>query len=263
MKVVWLSDPHFTAEGDVFGCDPRARLNAAIDHICAQHSDADACVISGDMVNRETQEDYSVLAESLARLPVPVYPMMGNHDDRALLRRHLPLPENSMPDFVQYAVTSPSAKLLCLDTHKIGSGAGEFCEKRTAWLRKELNAAGDTPVYLFLHHPPLPLGLPMQDNIQMEGGADFLSLIASFDCVNYMFMGHVHRPITGAINGIPYATMRSLTYQAPAPRPEWDWDSFTPSREAPNLGVITLAADGAVILHYEQFGVPDARWYDA
>lgn len=252
MKVAWLSDPHFTAEGDVLGYDPRARLEAAIDHIRTLHADADACVISGDIVNVETAENYAALRGVLDQLPMPVFPIMGNHDDRDLFRAHLLLPANCMTTFVQFAVTTPNANLLFLDTHKVGSGAGEFCEVRTAWVEEELRAARDTPVYLFLHHPPLPLGLPMQDTLQMENGDAFLSQLSSFDCVKYLFMGHVHRPTTGVVQGLPFATMRSLTYQSPAPRPDWDWDSFSAADEAPNLGIIAFDK-GNVTLHYEQF----------
>ncbi len=46
--------------------------------------------------------------------------------------------------------------------------------------------------------------------------------------------------------------MRSVLYQAPAPRPEWDWESFHPSEEAPNIGVMTIS-NADVNLQYEQF----------
>ena len=53
-----MSDIHFAAEGNVLGHDPRIRLETAIEHINAHHSDAEMCVITGDMVNRGTQADY-------------------------------------------------------------------------------------------------------------------------------------------------------------------------------------------------------------
>ncbi|MGI9369059.1 MAG: phosphodiesterase, partial [Ruegeria sp.] len=61
-----------------------------------------------------------------------------------------------------------------------------------------------------------------------------------------------HRPISGTVTGIPFSTMRSVLYQAPPPRPEWNWDTFRPSQEAPNLGVVTIA-DTGVNLQFDQF----------
>ena len=252
LKAIWMSDPHFTHEGDVLGHDPRVRLRAALDHINRHHHDANLCVISGDMVNRGTQADYDALRNQLNKLAIPFLPMVGNHDDRTLFRTFLPLPNSCMTDFIQYAVPTPDGLVVCLDTQKSGSDAGEFCSKRLAWLQDTLEKAADIPVYIFMHHPPMPLGLPMQDTENMEDGDTFLDLVSKYACVKYMFIGHVHRPISGTVKGIPFSTMRSILYQAPAPRPEWNWDTFKPSEEAPNLGVIRIA-ESAVNLQFVQF----------
>ncbi|MCF2870747.1 metallophosphoesterase [Octadecabacter sp. G9-8] len=251
-KLIWMSDPHYTQEGRVLGHDPRARLDAAIDHINTHHSDASMCLITGDMVNRGTHEDYAGLRKKLDTLSMPYCPMAGNHDNRTLFKQSFELPETCMQDFIQYTIRTPQGLIVCLDTHKTGSDAGEFCQNRSAWLTKTLRDAGTTPVFLFLHHPPIALGLPMQDTENMENGQAFVDLISGFTCVKYVFMGHVHRPITGTIDHIPFATMRSVLYQAPPPRPEWTWKTFTPSAEAPCIGVIQIV-NSSVIMQYDQF----------
>ncbi len=252
LKVIWLSDLHFTSDGDVLGHDPRVWLKAAIDHVNDLHGDADFCVVSGDMVNRGTEVDYAALRSGLDRLTVPYHPMVGNHDNRALMAEFLPVPDTTLPVFVQYRIVTPEAVILCLDTQKAGVDAGEFCDVRSAWLRGELEAAGETAVYLFMHHPPHALGLPMQDADRLEGGAAFLDLVAAYDCIKYMFIGHVHRPISGVVRGVPFSTMRSVLYQASGPVPAWDWSTFKPGEEAPNIGVVTIE-DGSVTLQFEQF----------
>ncbi|MGC1495052.1 MAG: phosphodiesterase [Sulfitobacter sp.] len=252
LKAIWMSDLHFVCEGMVSGHDPRLRLNAAVNHINRHHDDASFCVISGDLVNHGTKADYASLRDHLDTLAIPFLPMAGNHDDRAMLRTHLPLPTSCMTDFIQYSISTPNGLVVCLDTQKSGSDAGEFCAKRLAWLKSVLDKAKDIPVYLFMHHPPMPLGLPMQDSDRMQNGDVFLDLVSHYACVKYMFIGHVHRPISGLMRGIAFSTMRSVLYQAPAPLPEWNWDSFKPSEEAPNMGILTLS-DGAVTLQYDQF----------
>ena len=81
LKAIWMSDPHFTHEGNVLGHDPRVRLQAAIGHINQHHSDSTYCIISGDMVNRGTVTDYKTLYSTMSTLSVPILPMVGNHDD--------------------------------------------------------------------------------------------------------------------------------------------------------------------------------------
>lgn len=256
MKLVWLTDTHF-ASGDalVAGYDPRARIGAAVDYVTGRHADADYCVISGDMVERGEVAEYRALKKWTDRLAMPVLPLVGNHDHRAALRAVYSGPEGAHDGFVQYVVESDGAggaAVLCLDTIKEGESPGFYCPARFAWLEAELTRLGDRPAYLFLHHPPMRLHLPMQDTEGMENGAKFLAFLARFPNVRHLFIGHVHRPTTGAVGGISFSTMRSALYQAPPPRPDWDWDGFAPSPEAPMLGVIHIDGDAGV-LHYEQF----------
>lgn len=222
------------------GHDPRVRLQAAVEHINRHHNTCDYCIISGDMVNRGSVDDYTAVAKLLGALTVPFLPMVGNHDDRQLFRSVFSLPKTCMENFVQYTVETTDGVIVCLDTLKAGSDEGAFCVQRQSWLRTVLKQAGAKPVYIFMHHPPMALGLPMQDGENLKDGAAFLQILADFSNVKYLFIGHVHRPITGTIKGIPFATMRSILYQAPPPQPEWDWSDFAPAKEAPNIGVITI-----------------------
>lgn len=159
MKFIWLSDLHYVAEGLVQGHDPQLRLKLAVDFIVQQHSDAVACVITGDLVDLANLKNYQSLHSHLQQLPMPVLPMTGNHDDRTLLRTVLPLPDQAMADFVQYGYDFGPVRLLCLDTLIPGEDAGFLCADRLQWVEQELENAGDRPVILAMHHPPFDLGL--------------------------------------------------------------------------------------------------------
>lgn len=243
-KFVWLSDFHFTAGGLVSGHDPRVRAKAAVDIVNAHHTDAEAVIITGDLVNRRAAEDYIALKSYLDELRLPVYLIPGNHDDRELMRRVFGLDGA----FIQHDLRSADARLLCVDTLKPGESGGAYCRERRDWLTASLTE-DSSPTYLFMHHPPMRLGLPMQDQDMMEDGEAFLDLISAFPHVRHMFIGHVHRPISGAVRNIPFATNRAVLYQAPAPWPDWDWNSFAPPAEPPGLGVIDIVGDQAVLHH--------------
>lgn len=248
-KIIWMSDPHFQVEGLT---DHRVRLAAAIAHANQHHNDANFTIISGDLAGGETPDNYAAMAPILAKLAMPVYPMIGNHDDREGARAFLPLPVNTIPDFIQFSIDTPDGTMICLDTHKTGSHAGELCAARRAWLDQTLGDLGDRPAYIFMHHPPMALGLPAQDEISLDDGDTFLDLLGTHNNVKHLFMGHVHRPTCGTIRGIPFATIGALSFQAPAPHPAWDWDNFVPAKEAPHYGVLHIS-DGNVTLQYTQF----------
>ena len=126
-KLVWLSDLHLSATERPFGIDTKARLSDALAQIETNAPNAAGCVFSGDLVNRGTEEDYAALAELLGGLGLPVFPMVGNHDARQLLRRHLTLPASTMDDFVQYSVAFEDCAILCLDTQEEGADHGRLC----------------------------------------------------------------------------------------------------------------------------------------
>ncbi|MCV6584030.1 MAG: metallophosphoesterase [Marinibacterium sp.] len=251
-RIVWMTDPHLQAEGDILGLDPRAHLSAAITHASTHYPDADFGILSGDLVGENHPRDYAALAEQLTASAFLIHPMMGNDDTRSEFRRHLTLPDGAMPDFVQYAIAIPEGQILCLDTHKPGSSAGQLCGARRDWLEAMLGWAPDTPTYIFMHHPPMALGLPRQDELMLEDADDFLDLIARHPQVRHLFMGHVHRPTCGALRGIPFSTLGALSFQAPPPRPDWQWGDLRAAPEAPHYATIDIRPDGAV-LQFIQF----------
>ena len=256
IKIIWMSDPHFQNTGTIAGLDPRVRLRAAINYLNEHHADADFAVMTGDLVGDDIEGDYRGIAAYLADAVVPIYPVMGNNDERNGFRKHLVLPDSVMPDFIQYTIEMPDGRFLFLDTHKLGSHAGQYCAERQFWLEEALRAAPTKPAYIFMHHPPLALGLPPQDTIMLDEGTVFVELLKRHRNVAHLFMGHVHRPTAGTVAGVPFATLGALSFQAPAPRPVWDWDSFRPPQEAPQLGVI-LIQGGNVVVQYTQFASYD------
>lgn len=252
MKIIWMTDPHFLTE-PAWGLDLEARLVAAIAHINAHQSDAELCIISGDLTNDGDAPVYDALRARLDRLAMPYYPLVGNHDDRALTRALLPQDVTLDSDFIQYGLETAAGVILCLDTLKDDAvdGEGALCAARMDWLAERLEHHRNRPVFIFMHHPPMDVEMAF-DQIRLTNGGAFLDLVSRHGNVRQLFMGHVHRPITGSARGIPFTTLRATSFQAPGPGPVWDWNSFTIAEEAPAYGVVYLKPD-SVIVHPEQF----------
>ncbi len=80
----------------------------------------------------------------LARLPMPVHVIPGNHDRRETLRDVLPasyLP-GATDGFIQYTVEDHPVRLIALDTLVAGASHGALCTERLGFLERAL-AGGD------------------------------------------------------------------------------------------------------------------------
>jgi 3',5'-cyclic-AMP phosphodiesterase len=83
MKMIALSDLHLVPRGGISkGLDTAERLRLALADICAKHADAAFCVMMGDLADKGEIGAYEQLSELTRELPMPIYLMVGNHDDR-------------------------------------------------------------------------------------------------------------------------------------------------------------------------------------
>lgn len=92
----------------------------------------------------------------------------------------------------------------------------------------------------------------MLDADKLRNGADLVQLLEGRANIQHLFLGHVHRPITGQYQGIAFSALPAILYQAPPPVPAWNWSNFTPAAEAPKMAVVTITRTG-VILEQCQF----------
>jgi Icc protein len=215
MKFVVLTDTHLTANGQtLYGLNPVARLNTAIDTINTHHIDADFVILTGDIAHRGDPESYTIAANCLSKLKLPYTVMIGNHDDREVL---LNSSLNSIPDnngFIQGSINTSQGRMIYLDTNIPGSASGMLCQKRLGWLESELNTLGDERAFLFMHHPPLNIVHSAMDKIGFLSGDELAEVITPFkNSIRHIFFGHIHRTILGGWLGIPYSCMHGTNHQ--------------------------------------------------
>ena len=252
MKFIHLSDIHLlTGPQLLHGIDPRARLDAAIASICIHYSDAEFCMVTGDLTEKGEVEAYEEVKNKLDRLPFPWHPLIGNHDVRLKARAgisDMPWHENG---FLQYELKKDVGRFIVLDSVYEGHHEGQLCEKRLNWLKVRLDAARDVAedVYLFMHHVPFDLGIDWLDRIKMADGDDLAALLRNYNNIRHMFMGHVHRPCHGSWNGIPFSTVRATAHQVSLCF-DGTGDRFI--KENPAYAVVTINNNG-IIIHDHSF----------
>jgi hypothetical protein len=150
---------------------------------------------------------------------------------------------------VQTVVSNGAGAIVVLDTHEPGQDSGSFCAKRQAWLRACLAQAAGRPVYIFMHHPPLDIGIPALDRIGLADKQGFAEAVSGAGDVRHIFFGHVHRPVSGSWRGIPYASLRSLVHQV-----AFDLSTESPvpyDFAPPAYNVILLKGEDTAVHHHE------------
>ncbi|MDD4886529.1 MAG: phosphodiesterase [Thiomonas sp.] len=259
MKLIHLTDTHLTTPGrTLYGIDPLARLNAAVDHIARQHAGAERCVVTGALTHWGERAAYASLRDALDRLPMPVLPLIGNHDDRATFRAAYPEIPVDASGFVQWTRDTSAGRFILLDT-VLGDAAqgrksaGYFDAGRVDWLRQQLDVAqaDAVPVFLFMHHPPFGVGIAAFDEINLvaDDAREFGALLRGYSHIRHLFFGHIHRPISGSWHGIPFSTLPATAHQSGLDFLT-DADLFT--HEAPGYGVVLITPE-QVTVHISDF----------
>lgn len=201
MLLAHISDLHVKRPGALAyrRVDTAAALARTIERLNALVPRPDAVVITGDLVDLGTVEEYRHLRTLLAPLAIPCYLLIGNHDERAALREvfadHAYLRTGDA--FVQYAVDVGPLRLIALDSQIPGASGGTLCDTRLEWLEAQLEAARAMPVVIALHHPPFASGIGHMDRQRLDAAssARLAALVRRFDNVERVICGHVHRPM--------------------------------------------------------------------
>lgn len=233
------------------------RLRRVLHHLSHGPNRPDLLLLSGDLTENGDAESYARLAAALEGLPFPIWPMVGNHDDRAELLKafpHTPAEDG----FIQYALEFPSTRLILLDTLEPGRHGGAFCTARAAWLKAKLAERPDTPTLIVVHHPPFETSIPWMDTDAHEPWVERLAdtLTGQYQ-VKGMIAGHLHRTIMSHWHNLPVLVAPSV-----APAVALDLNPIDAEKpdgrklitDEPPAYALHLWDGGEVLSHFEGVG---------
>jgi 3',5'-cyclic AMP phosphodiesterase CpdA len=181
-----------------------SRFRAALDRLIEAPDRPDMLVLTGDVTEHGDGESYARTAALLAGCPFPVWPTVGNHDDRENLLRAFPHVRAAEGGFVHYVLEQARLRIVLLDTFEPGRSGGAFCAARQAWLGARLTEAPDTPTVIFMHHLPAASGMDWMDPGPDEGWiARFGAAVEGHRQIRAIHCGHLHRPLATTFRGIP------------------------------------------------------------
>ena len=216
MLLCQISDPHIVPEGTLaYGrVDTGRMLLRCVRKILALPRLPDAVVATGDLTDDGTVAEYERLAELLAPLPMPLYLVVGNHDDpralQSVFQQHTYLAGED--GFVQYAVDEFDVRLVVLDTTVPGAPGGKLCEQRLQWLDRTLSES-DRPTIIAQHHPPFVTGISLMDSMSLANPEAEAAVIARYRHVQCIISGHYHRNIQARFAGTVASVCPSTAHQ--------------------------------------------------
>jgi 3',5'-cyclic AMP phosphodiesterase CpdA len=217
MLLCQISDLHIKANGRLaYGIvDTVSMLERCVQRIRALPQQPDVVIATGDLVDLGTAAEYGLLRELLSPLSQPLYLLPGNHDERMALRASFPDHAylNQFEPFIQWSVDEYPVRLIGIDTVLPGSGAGQLCSRRLAWLDQTLSAAPHQPTIVAMHHPPFVTGIGHMDKIGLDGIEGLAKVLSRHAQVERVVAGHLHRSMTARFAGTVASVCPSPAHQ--------------------------------------------------
>ena len=205
MIVAHISDTHVALDTP----DANRRIGdfeRTIADINALDPAPDLIVHTGDIVHNGRADEYAQAKAILDKANAPVHVMVGNKDDRALVREAFPVTDALSTEnaFIAYAINDFPIKLAMLDTLNPGSNKGDFCTTRAKAFTRFLDANSENPVAVFAHHPPflVPEGPEPLHFETPEILSEFQTVLQEVKSLIGIFCGHVHRSVVGQVGEI-------------------------------------------------------------
>jgi 3',5'-cyclic AMP phosphodiesterase CpdA len=205
---IQISDPHIVSKGQLVcgHSDTATALREAITSINTRLPSlgpVDCAIVTGDLADHGTAEEYAHFTELMAGLALPWLAIPGNHDIRDAMRAAFHTAD-WMPQVghIQWLRDFGPFAVIGLDTLLDGAHHGWLAEDGLAFLDRSLIALENQPVVVATHHPWMHSGIPAMDANHLRNGAVMMDRLQAHPGPVRMISGHVHRAVTGQIGKV-------------------------------------------------------------
>jgi len=208
----------------------------------------DALVVSGDLIDDGWSGGYAEIAARLDALHCPVMVLPGNSDDIGAMRTAFSTRHGAVDASraMHFRSEIGALRLVGIDTCLPGCSAGDVAP-HLDWLKQTLDAPGDRATIVFSHHHLVPSGIPPMDAVIGQGKAALAGLLRELASRPLAISsGHVHRPMSAMLAGVPAHICGSI---CPG-NPLWFGGPAVPAaHEPPMIMVHRFTDDGLVSSH--------------
>ncbi len=193
ITVVQITDLHLLAERDakLHGYTTYSMLSDTIDSILSHTVQPDACFVTGDISQDETEASYDLARTELARLGVPVFWIPGNHDDRDMAEAVF----GRSQDFRRLTkLATADWDFIYLDTCRRGADEGYLNDQDFDCFVSEVRASTEEGKHIavVMHHHPVPTQTPLMDTYILREDDRLLKVLDDHPQIKLVICGHVH-----------------------------------------------------------------------
>jgi 3',5'-cyclic AMP phosphodiesterase CpdA len=200
-KIIQISDPHIVAKGKLaYGqidtCLALTQCVAQINKILPEIGPVDMIIVTGDLTDFGTSDEYSLFRELIEELNIPYRAIPGNHDDKSVMQKCF-ADADWMPKTgpINWQIDFEDLKVIGLDTSIIGKAHGNLETDSLNFLRSSLNSAKGKPVIVASHHPPIITGIEKMDIQNLRDSDELKEILSTYQGELKLICGHIHRNI--------------------------------------------------------------------
>ena len=212
LTIAHLTDTHFGNRPEV-----TERNRRVVDAVATLAPDV--VIVTGDVADHGTAEEYAEAREVLGTLPGPVLWCPGNHDVREAFSTAIFGAPTTEPLDVVFDVDG--FRFLMLDSLVPAVGGervnhGDLGEATLDWLDAELDAS-TLPAFVCLHHPPVAMGIGWIDEIRLRDPERLEAIVSRHPQVLGTLVGHFHTAAVSTFAGRPVLIGGGVSSTAPLP----------------------------------------------
>lgn len=188
MHLILIADVHLAeTPSDSFGVDTLLNFDRVLQRVAAHRPDH--VVLMGDYsLKAPKRKDVQFIRAKLRELNLPFSLIPGNHD-RSFDVAEAGDKQHQLIDGEIYF----KGRFEDYDTFFLDTAQAFMREAQIHWLKREL-AASDKQKLVFMHHPPIQMGVPFMDNKHAFKDPDHRVYDTLFEGPNpiHVFSGHYH-----------------------------------------------------------------------
>lgn len=235
-RIIQLSDLHLFKDPDeiLLGVKTQESFQAVLDFLKKEDEKMDLIILSGDLSQDGTAEAYQRIAKMMQVFNVPVYWVLGNHDNETVMMQHYPM-LNIVND---KQIIGHNWQLVLLNSQKVGAVEGVVDPSQLEFMKKCLRENPQLFSLVLLHHQALPVGSEWLDELGLENAQMFWDSLVPFPNVKVVICGHVHQDNKKKYKNIDCYTVPSTCIQFK------NQDEFSLENIPPGYRWIHLYEDG-------------------
>jgi 3',5'-cyclic-AMP phosphodiesterase len=240
LVIAHVSDVHF--DGSDRNIERSARV---MEHINALRQPVDVVLVTGDIADHGRASEYEEAAKVLTS-PQPLLMCPGNHDARGPYREVL-LHQPSGDGPINAVHRVGGAVFAMCDSSVPGRNDGYLDDETFAWLEGVVADAGDAPVFICFHHPPVLLYSPFLDSIRQRGEERLADLVRRSPQVVALLCGHAHTAAATTFAGRPLLVAPGVVSTLRLP---WEWEDVIDYSLPPAFAFHVLDDERRLTTHY-------------